>query len=215
MHPTVDNIYEHKIIAILRRLQEEDIYLIVDALVQGGIRIIEITADTDNVLTVIETLKKKYNATLTIGVGTVLQPDRIASFIEAGASFILSPNLNESVIKRTKELGSVSIPGALTPSEIISAYEYGADIVKLFPANRFGSAYLKDLQGPLPHIPILPTGGIDESTIGGYLEIGCAGFGVSSGLKTNCTNPDASRLQTITKTAERLVKQVQGVKPNA
>ncbi|MGN7385381.1 bifunctional 4-hydroxy-2-oxoglutarate aldolase/2-dehydro-3-deoxy-phosphogluconate aldolase [Sporosarcina sp. SAFN-015] len=215
MQQTLTSIYEHKIIAILRRLHEEDIYPIVEALVKGNIRLIEITADTENILSIIENLKKKYGGLLTIGVGTVLHPDQIASYIQAGASFILSPNLNESVIRRTKEVGAVSIPGALTPSEIVNAYDYGADIVKLFPANRFGPAYIKDLQGPLPHIPLLPTGGIDETTIEQYLKMDCAGFGVSSGLHTNCTNPDTVHLQTITDTAQKLVRQVQGVKRNA
>ena len=165
MNQTLKVLTENKIIAILRRLREEDIYPIVDALVKGNTRIIEITADTENIISVIKNLKKTYNTKLTIGVGTVLSPDLIESYTKAGASFILSPNVNASVIKRTKELGVISIPGAFTPSEIVDAHGYGADIVKLFPANRFGPSYLKDIQAPLPHIPLLPTGGIDETNI--------------------------------------------------
>ena len=189
MEQTINNITEHKIVAILRRLREVDIYPIVEALVKGDIRLVEITADTENIVNIIKELKDKYGTRLTIGVGTVLAPNRITEFIEAGASFILSPNVNASVIKRTKELGAISIPGAFTPSEIVKAHEYGADIVKLFPANRFGPAYLNDIQAPLPHIPLLPTGGIDTKNIAEYAKMGCAGFGISSGLKTGCTNP--------------------------
>ncbi|MDW0113088.1 bifunctional 4-hydroxy-2-oxoglutarate aldolase/2-dehydro-3-deoxy-phosphogluconate aldolase [Sporosarcina saromensis] len=215
MNQTLKKITDNKIIAILRRLNEKDIYKIVDALVEGDIQVIEITADTENILPIIENLKKKYATQLTIGVGTVLHPDRIASFIQAGASFILSPNVNEAVIQHTKKLGAISIPGAFTPSEIVCAYEYGADIVKVFPANRFGPSYIKDLQAPLPHIPLLPTGGIDETNIGQYLQMDCAGFGVSSGLHTNCMDPNSDQLKTITETAKKLVEQAQGVRRNA
>lgn len=214
MNQIIKNITENKILAILRRLNEEDIYPIVDALVKGKIQVIEITADTDNIIEIIQNLKKTYPTQLTIGVGTVLIPDHIENFIQAGARFILSPNVNSSVIKRTKELGAVSIPGAFTPSEIVSAYDDGADIVKLFPANRFGPAYLKDIQAPLPHIPILPTGGIVETNIAQYLKLNCAGFGVSSGLHTNCTNPTDEQLTVITETAKKLVAQVEGARRN-
>lgn len=209
MNQTVQTINEQKIIAILRRLDETDIYPTVDALTAGGIQVIEITADTENIIEVIRNLKKSYGDRLTIGVGTVLSPDLIRDFIGAGASFILSPNVNESVIRRTKELDAVSIPGAFTPSEIVTAHEYGADIVKLFPANRFGPSYLKDIQAPLPHIPLLPTGGIDVSNISQYLEMNCAGFGISSGLKTGHANPTEAQLQAITETARELMAHVE------
>lgn len=212
MNQTLKVLTENKIIAILRRLREEDIYPIVDALVKGNTRIVEITADTENIISVIKNLKETYNTKLTIGVGTVLSPDLIESYIKAGASFILSPNVNVSVIKRTKELGVISIPGAFTPSEIVEAHGYGADIVKLFPANRFGPSYLKDIQAPLPHIPLLPTGGIDETNIAQYLELDCAGFGISSGLKTSHVNPTAEQLNEITETAKRLTAQVEGAR---
>ncbi|GLC90358.1 bifunctional 4-hydroxy-2-oxoglutarate aldolase/2-dehydro-3-deoxy-phosphogluconate aldolase [Lysinibacillus piscis] len=205
MKHCLQHIIDNKIIAILRRPKKEDALLMVDALYQGGVSTIEITADTEDIISLIATIKAKYENAIVIGVGTVLNQERIVQYYEAGASFILSPNIQEEVIKEAKRLNMVAIPGALTPTEIVHAYNLGADIVKVFPINTLGASYIKDIQAPLPHIPLLPTGGITEDNMADYLKTGSAGFGISSGLKTNCVNCSTEQLQEITATAKKLV----------
>ncbi|MGN6511807.1 MAG: bifunctional 4-hydroxy-2-oxoglutarate aldolase/2-dehydro-3-deoxy-phosphogluconate aldolase, partial [Chitinophaga sp.] len=131
-----------------------------------------------------------------IGAGTVLDAQTAADAVSAGARFILSPVVKETVITAAKDLGAISIPGAYTATEIYNAYEAGADIIKVFPAT--SPSYIKDLRGPLPHIPLLPIGGITADNIGAYLKAGAIGCGVGSALvnvkqKMTATDIDALR----------------------
>lgn len=174
---------EEKLVAICRTLPTEKLGNVAKALVKGGVRILEITIDqlADDPASVIkeamQTVRDAVGDQLCLGCGTVLNCDQLEMAVEAGAQFYLSPNLNVEVVKKAKEIGLCAIPGALTPSEIVNAWEAGADIVKLFPADDMGYHYIWNLKGPLPHIPLLASGGVNPETIPTYLEYGVAAVG--------------------------------------
>lgn len=191
-----EQITTHKIIAILRGAPPADVVQIATALYEGGIRLLEITMNSEAPLQAIEQVADKLGDSMVIGAGTVLDPATAADAVSAGARFILSPIVKESVIAATKKLGVTSIPGAYTATEIYTAYEAGADVIKVFPAT--SPSYIKDMSGPLPHIPLLPTGGITLDNISAYLNTGAVGFGVGSSLvniKQKITATDIDRLR--------------------
>ena len=182
MHTLFSEIGAYKIITILRGFSLEEILQTADALQNGGIRFIEVTfdqkgCDTDT-CTAISELKKNFPG-LHIGAGTVLTNEQLVQAFKAGAEFIISPNTNIDIIKKTKELGLLSMPGAMTPSEIVTAREAGADIVKVFPSDNLGLSYLKAIRAPLNHIPLAAVGGVNLDNIQDFFRIGiyCVGIG--------------------------------------
>lgn len=170
------------LVAVIREANLENISLICDALYKGGIKALEITAETPKVTSLIEKAVEEFDDKLLIGAGTVLDPETARSVIMAGAKFVVAPSLNTETIKMTKRYGITSIPGALTPTEILTAYEHGADMVKVFPANAFGPDYVKNIHGPLPHIPLMVTGGINLNNITEYIQNGSVAIGIGSNL---------------------------------
>jgi 2-dehydro-3-deoxyphosphogluconate aldolase/(4S)-4-hydroxy-2-oxoglutarate aldolase len=178
---TLSAILENKIISIVRGADAQDVVKIANALKEGGIKLIEITMNSPEALTAIEKVSKEMGGDMHVGAGTVLDPETARAAILAGAKFILSPTVNLETIKMTKRYGAVSIPGAFTPTEILSAFENGGDIIKVFPASS-GVNYIKDIRGPLPHIPLLPTGGVNLENILEFQKAGASGFGIGSSL---------------------------------
>ncbi|WP_335338758.1 bifunctional 4-hydroxy-2-oxoglutarate aldolase/2-dehydro-3-deoxy-phosphogluconate aldolase [Lentibacillus amyloliquefaciens] len=156
---TLQKMTDHKLVAIVRGADPDDVMPIAEALYDGGIRLMEITMDTPRVETIISELNNAFSGEMLVGAGTVLDAESAKTAIEAGATFIISPTVNTETIKMTKRYGVVSIPGAMTPTEILTAYEHGADLVKVFPAQAMGPGYVKDVRGPFPYIPLMPTGG--------------------------------------------------------
>ena len=179
---TLNTIKETKIIAIIRNAKPDDILPIVKSLYKSGIRAIEITMNSPKALESIELVATEMKDKVVVGAGTVLDAESARLAILSGATFILSPTLNKETIQMTKKYGAVSIPGALSPTEILDAYEYGGDIIKVFPTTSMGPEYIKDLQGPLPQIPLLPTGGIDLNNIEQFMKVGAVGVGLGSSL---------------------------------
>ncbi|MEI3612764.1 bifunctional 4-hydroxy-2-oxoglutarate aldolase/2-dehydro-3-deoxy-phosphogluconate aldolase [Pseudogracilibacillus sp. SO30301A] len=173
---------ESGVVAIIRGLQPNYIYSVVEALKKGGVRAIEVTVDTPNVCEVVEKLRSLHTNDLSIGAGTVLNSRMAEEVIEAGAQFILSPNVNKKVIETTKQHDIISIPGAFTPSEIVEAHQYGADVIKLFPAHILGTKFIKSIRDPLPNIPLLPTGGINSVNATEFINLGVLGVGVGGSL---------------------------------
>ncbi|MFB5662320.1 bifunctional 4-hydroxy-2-oxoglutarate aldolase/2-dehydro-3-deoxy-phosphogluconate aldolase [Alteribacillus sp. HJP-4] len=178
----IESIKENGVVAIIRGAKAENIEEVAEALLNGGVRTLEITMETPNVLAAIEKLRTVYKDDLIVGAGTVLDPETARSAIMAGSQFIFSPTVNTETIKMTKRYGVTSIPGALTPTEILTAYENGADVIKVFPANLFGPKYLKDVHGPLPYIPLMPTGGITTENVHDYVKAGAVAVGIGSAL---------------------------------
>jgi 2-dehydro-3-deoxyphosphogluconate aldolase/(4S)-4-hydroxy-2-oxoglutarate aldolase len=200
----LSEILENKIIAIIRGANPNDVIRISQALCDGGIKLIEITMNSPNALSVIKQVSSELGDKVLVGAGTVLDAETARSAILAGATFILSPTVDIETIKLTKRYGAVSIPGAFTPTEILSAYEKGADIIKVFPAT-LGPNYIKDILGPLPQIPLLPTGGIDLENLNQYIDAGAVGCGIGSALVNTKHEITEEYLQQLTKKASQFV----------
>ncbi|MFC4557664.1 bifunctional 4-hydroxy-2-oxoglutarate aldolase/2-dehydro-3-deoxy-phosphogluconate aldolase [Virgibacillus kekensis] len=208
----VQSIKKHMIVAVIRKADETNIISIIDALYKGGVKAVEITAETRHVTKLIEMAVKEFNGKVAIGAGTVLDAETARAVIMAGAEFIVSPTLNPDTIKITNRYGITNISGALTPTEILTAYEHGADMVKVFPADAFGPDYIKNIHGPLPHIPIMVTGGITLDNMNEYVSKGSNAVGIGGSLV------NVSRLQTeddykrLSSEASRFVDKIKEVK---
>jgi 2-dehydro-3-deoxyphosphogluconate aldolase/(4S)-4-hydroxy-2-oxoglutarate aldolase len=178
---TLSGILNHKIVAIIRGAQPADVLLIASALSEGGVKHLEVTLNSPDALTAINKISSKMSGVVTVGAGTVLDATMALAALDAGAKFIISPSLDIETIQVTKKAGAVSIPGAFSATEIFTAYKNGADIIKVFPAS-VGPGYIKDLRGPFPHIPLMPTGGVNLSNIREFQKSGAVAFGVGSAL---------------------------------
>ena len=188
MNNIVDLILDKKIIAIVRGTYGVDLENLATALYEGGIRFIEVTFDqkdpdclkkTSDAIKMLNTL---FEGDLYVGAGTVLTEEQVRIAHEAGAKYIVSPNTNAKVIAATKKLGMISIPGAMTPTEILQAHDLGADFVKLFPAASLGLNYIKDILTPISHVNLIATAGITEDNFAQYLKAGIKGAGISGRL---------------------------------
>ena len=189
MRETVISAVEReKVIVIVRGVAKEKLIPLADAMYDGGIRLLEITYDATGKTSDEETaeniamLAKEFEGRMLIGAGTVLKESQVELTAKAGGKFIISPDTNKAVIEKTRELGLVSMPGALTPTEIADAHRYGANFVKLFPVSTFGTEYVKAVKAPLSHIKLLAVGGVDENNIKDYAKAGACGFGIGSNI---------------------------------
>lgn len=178
----LEELKKRKIVAVIRGARPDQILPIAHALHAGGVSAFEITVETPQVCKLIEKVKEEYGNEVIVGAGTVLDPETARSVILSGAEFIFSPTVNTETIKMTKRYGVISIPGAFTPTEILTAYENGGDMIKVFPADVLGVPYFKSLQGPLPHIPLMPTGGINAENLLDYFKAGAVAAGVGGSL---------------------------------
>lgn len=184
----LETIEKERIIVIVRGVQKDKLIPLCEAMYKGGIRLLEVTYDAsgkqpdEETAKNIEMLAKEFSGRMYIGAGTVLNTKQVELTKNAGGAFIISPNTNEKVIKLTRELDMVSMPGALTPSEIEIAHDFGADFVKLFPAKNLGADYIKAIKAPLSHIKFTAVGGIDENNMAEYIKAGVSGFGVGSNI---------------------------------
>jgi 2-dehydro-3-deoxyphosphogluconate aldolase/(4S)-4-hydroxy-2-oxoglutarate aldolase len=176
------HIFEHKIVAIVRGANPKNLLRIAQALHAGGVHAMEVTLNSPGALASIEEIAGAMDDNFLVGAGTVLDPESARAALLAGAKYIISPTLNKKTIRMTKRYGAVSIPGAYTATEILKAYEYGGDIIKVFPAGASGASYFKDIAGPLPFIPLMPTGGVSLDNIKGFKEAGAKAFGLGSSL---------------------------------
>ncbi len=173
---------ESGIVAVIRRPPYNKVIQITDALVSGGVGALEVTVDTDRAYEIIAQLKERYEGKALVGAGTVLDEQTAKAAIEAGADFIFSPILDEATIRLTNQYGRISIPGVMTPTEIAKGYQYGADVLKIFPGSSLGVNYIKELSAPLGHIPMMPTGGITLDNVGSFIRAGAVAVGIGSSL---------------------------------
>jgi 2-dehydro-3-deoxyphosphogluconate aldolase/(4S)-4-hydroxy-2-oxoglutarate aldolase len=176
----LDQLLATKIIAIIRLSSSAYVFEFAKALQKGGIRAIEITMGTPNALEEINKLSQIEG--VIPGVGSVLDAKTAQSAIEAGAQFVVTPVSKPEVIRMAHKYDKPILSGAMTPSEILQAYEWGADVVKLFPAANFGLSYFKALKAPMPHLPIMPTGGVTVENAAEWLENGAVCLGIGSSL---------------------------------
>jgi 2-dehydro-3-deoxyphosphogluconate aldolase / (4S)-4-hydroxy-2-oxoglutarate aldolase len=178
----VSEIIAAGVVAVVRSPDPAPLVDAMHALVAGGVRVAEVTFTVPGALKVLEAVKAKLGDTIILGAGTILDPETCRAAILAGADFIVSPTFNPAVIALTRRYGKASLPGAFTPTEILAAFEAGADIIKVFPAEVLGPAYFKALRGPLPQIPLMPTGGVDLKTGPEFLKAGAVCLGLGSQL---------------------------------
>ncbi len=170
------------IVAIIRASSGEQLVGVAEALYAGGIDVIEVTFTVPGVLEILSAVKTSLGEKILLGAGTVLDPESARAALLAGAEFIVAPNVNRDVIALCRRYDKVVMPGALTPTEVVAAWESGADIVKVFPADVGGPGYLKALHGPLPQVRLLPTGGVNLETIGDFVSAGACAVGLGSAL---------------------------------
>lgn len=209
----IDAVLNEKIVAIVRGVEKEKLINLAEAMYDGGIRLLEITYDATGKVSDEETaeciamLSNHFKGKMFIGAGTVISEKQVELTAKAGGLFIISPDSNECVIKKTRELNLVSMPGALTPTEIQTAHRAGADFVKLFPITNMGTSYVKAVKAPLSHVKFLAVGGIDENNMSDYLKAGVCGFGIGSNIidKKSLAEND---FESITKLARKYVSVV-------
>ncbi len=179
----IEQIKKIGVLPVIRANSETEARQIVDAVTKGGITTIEVTMTVPNAIQLIENLVKDYGDAILIGAGTVLTKQVAAQCIAAGAKFIISPALNLETIEFCNEREIVVMPGALTPTEILTAWNAGADFVKVFPANALGGTnYLKSIKAPLPQIKLIPTGGVSLDTAADFIKAGAEAVGVGGEL---------------------------------
>lgn len=210
MKDLIKTIEEEKIIVIVRGVDSNKLIPLAEAMYKGGIKLLEVTYSANGKVSDEETaqnikaLADHFKGKMYIGAGTVLTEKQVELTKQAGGTFIISPDAYENVIKKTKELGLVSMPGAITPTEIQNAHRCGADFIKLFPMSNFGVSYFKAIKAPLSHIKFMAVGGVDENNMAEYLKAGISGFGIGSNIvkKDMIDNCD---YENITKLAEKYV----------
>jgi 2-dehydro-3-deoxyphosphogluconate aldolase/(4S)-4-hydroxy-2-oxoglutarate aldolase len=178
-----DRIIEIGIVPVVRASSAGEACVAADAVCQGGIPIVEITMTVPGAVEVIRELVKNCASDVLIGAGTVLKPETARRCLDAGAQFLVSPGLNLKTVELAVREGKLIMAGALTPTEVITAWDAGADFVKIFPCGQVGGAkYIKALKGPLPQIPLVPTGGVNLSTAAEFIEAGAAALGIGGEL---------------------------------
>ncbi|HUE14433.1 MAG TPA: bifunctional 4-hydroxy-2-oxoglutarate aldolase/2-dehydro-3-deoxy-phosphogluconate aldolase [Planctomycetaceae bacterium] len=170
------------IVAILRAPSSEQLANVARALFEGGIDVIEVTFTVPNALEILAALKKDLGSRVLLGAGTVLDPETARAALLAGAEFLVSPSLNPDVIRLCNRYDKLVMPGAFTPTEILAAWEAGAEIIKVFPSDAVGPSYLKALKGPFPQIRLMPTGGVNLQTLPEFIKAGACAVGVGSSL---------------------------------
>ena len=207
MSETVQQIIERVgLIPVLRARNAGQAHAVVQAMIAGGVTVVEVTMTVPGAIELLKELKKEYGSKLLLGSGTVTTASEAQATINAGAEFVVSPSLHPEVINTTKTNGKLSIPGALTPTEVITAWRAGADYVKIFPCSAMGGAgYLNSLLAPFPFLKLIPTGGVTLETAASFVKAGARALGVGSDL-VNLAAIDAGHPETITETARAYLR---------
>lgn len=205
-NPIAATIESVGLIPVLRARNAGQAHAVVQAMIAGGVTVVEVTMTVPGAIDVLKELKQQYGSKLLLGSGTVTTAAEAQQTINAGAEFVVSPSLHPEVIQTTRTNGKLSIPGALTPTEVITAWRAGADFVKIFPCSAMGGAgYLKSLLAPFPFLKLIPTGGVTLETAASFIQAGARALGVGSDL-VNLAAVDAGHPETITDTARAYLK---------
>jgi 2-dehydro-3-deoxyphosphogluconate aldolase/(4S)-4-hydroxy-2-oxoglutarate aldolase len=195
------------LVPVLRARSVKQGRAVVDAMIAGGVSVVEVTMTVPGAIDLLKELRREYGPKdLLLGSGTVTTADQAQATIDAGAEFVVSPSLHPEVIRVTRANNKISCPGALTPTEAITAWNAGAHYVKIFPCSAVGGAsYLKSLLAPFPHLKVIPTGGVTLETAASFIQAGARALGVGSDL-VNLAAVDAGKPETITETARAYLK---------
>lgn len=187
------------LVSIIRAPSGEQLVSVAEALCSGGIDVIEVTFTVPGILDILKDVRKALGDRILLGAGTVLDPESARAAILAGAEFIVTPTVNPDVIELCRRYDKVVMAGAFTPTEILTAWQAGADIVKVFPADVGGPSYLKAVHGPLPQVRLLPTGGVNLNTLESFVHAGACAVGLGSALveKEALANSDFDRMRSL------------------
>ena len=212
MNETLSRIVDSGVVAVLRGVEADQLIGIADALREGGVVAIEITADTPNVAGLIDEVSSSFaDGETVVGTGTVLDAETARTTLLAGAEFVVSPSLHEDVIETCNRYGAVSAPGVMTPTEAIRGYEAGADFVKVFPASTVGPDHLAAMKGPLGQIPRMPTGGVGLDNAGEFVEAGAFAVGAGGSL-VDYDAAERGDYESITETAREFTRIVEAAR---
>jgi 2-dehydro-3-deoxyphosphogluconate aldolase/(4S)-4-hydroxy-2-oxoglutarate aldolase len=183
MKEALEKILQEGVVPVIRVASAAEAFEVAKAIHDGGITVIEVTFSVPGALDVMKEVTQKFGKEVLLGAGTVLDPETARAALLSGAKFIVTPTLNLEVIRMAKRYSAVVIPGTLTPTEILTAWEAGADLVKVFPISQVGGpAYIRALKGPLPHIPLVPTGGVNLQNAGDFIKAGAAAIAAGGEL---------------------------------
>lgn len=200
------------LVPVVRASSADEAMQVIEAIKAGGVNVFEITMTVPGAIGVIEAVVKRYGSDALVGAGTVLDPETARACMNAGAQFIVSPALNLDTISMCRENGVPVLPGALTPTEVVTAWNAGADLVKIFPAGAVGGpGYLKNLKGPLPLIKMIPTGGVSLTTAADFIRAGAAALGVGTDL-VDVKSIRAGDAHIVTERARQFVEIVRGAR---
>ena len=204
---TVAAVERAGIVAVIRMKDPARLRGVIDAIADGGIRALEITMTVPGAVDLIREVAPTLPAGFTFGAGTVVDAETVHRVVDAGAQFIVSPVFRRSVIEACQARQVASMPGCFTPTEILDAWDAGADVVKVFPATTLGPGYLKDIHGPLPHVKLMPTGGVTLDNAGDWIRAGAVAVGVGTSL-LDSKAIGAGDFRTLRANAERIVANV-------
>jgi len=197
---TLNKIMDCGLVAVVRAESSEQAFKIADACIKGGVAAIEITFTVPGAADVIKDLSQKYTSgEIIIGAGTVLDPETARIAILAGAQYIVSPSFNAATVRLCNRYQIPVMPGCMTLREVVEAMEAGADIIKVFPGETFGSGFIKAIKGPLPQAPLMPTGGVGLDNVGEWIKAGCVAVGVGGNLTGGAKKGDYESITTIAK----------------
>jgi len=210
-HANLQRVLDSGIVAVIRSSSSEQLVEVAKALYEGGVDVLEVTFTVPHVLDILAEVHKTLGDKVLLGAGTVLDPESARAAFLAGAEYIVAPTVNPAVIQLCNRYDKLVMPGAMTPTEILTAWEAGADIIKVFPADVGGPSYLKAIHGPLPHVRLLPTGGVNLDTIGDFLKAGACAVGLGSALvePKAVQSGDMQRIRTL---ASQYVAAVQRIR---
>ena len=207
----LEAIQKNGAVAVIRMADSEKLLKVAEAIHAGGVSGIEITMTTPNALSVIEHLVKKMGDVLQVGVGSVLDAETARLAIMAGAEYVVSPVFKAEIIEMAHRYDKAAMPGAFTPTEILTAYEAGADIVKVFPADVLGMAFFKGVKAPMPQLKLMPTGGVNLDNAGDWLKAGACAVGIGSALLDKAAIEQGD-YQKLTENAQRICESIAKVR---
>ena len=208
MNETLSRLVDSGVVAVLRGVPADQLIGIAEALREGGVTAVEITADTPDVADLIGEVAASFDDEVVVGTGTVLDSETARTTLMAGAEFVVSPSLHEDVIETCNRYGAVVAPGVMTPTEAVRGYEAGADFVKVFPAKTVGPAHIAAMKGPLEQIPMMPTGGVSPDNAAAFIDAGAFAVGAGGAL----VDYDAAArgdYEAVTETASEFVRVVE------
>lgn len=207
-HEQLQHVLNAGIVAVVRAPDPTHLVEVMRALAEGGVTVAEVTFTVPNAIDVLKEARKVLGNSILLGAGTVLDPETCRAAILAGAEFIVSPSLNLDVIRMCHRYDKLVMPGAFTPTEIVTAWEAGADIVKVFPADIVGPAFFKAMRGPLPQVRLMPTGGVDLTTAATFLQAGACALGIGGQLvdPKAVANRDFAKLRSLAEQYVQIVR---------